>query len=152
MAGILAASSAAVAAPLQIDRIDRHVQTGEGSPTLVAMRRFGGRAVHGGARLGFGGRGFGRVHRGQAFGGGFGRGGYYGGGYDGGGAGLIGGLAAGAIIGGAIAAQQPAEADPDQMEPTEAGNEDCSRRFRSYDPASGSYLGYDGLRHACPQV
>lgn len=26
----------------------------------------------------------------------------------------------------------------------------CMQRFRSYDPNSGSYLGYDGLRHACP--
>jgi len=26
----------------------------------------------------------------------------------------------------------------------------CAQRFRSYDPASGTYLGYDGLRHACP--
>jgi hypothetical protein len=26
----------------------------------------------------------------------------------------------------------------------------CSRRFRSYDPASGTYLGYDGRRHPCP--
>lgn len=26
----------------------------------------------------------------------------------------------------------------------------CERRFRSYDPASGTYLGYDGLRHSCP--
>ena len=26
----------------------------------------------------------------------------------------------------------------------------CTQRFRSYDPASGTYLGYDGLRHACP--
>jgi BA14K-like protein len=26
----------------------------------------------------------------------------------------------------------------------------CIRRFRSYDPASGTYLGYDGLRHPCP--
>jgi hypothetical protein len=56
------------------------------------------------------------------------------------GAGVIGGLAAGAIIGGAIAAQQP------------AGNAVayCQSRFRSYDPSSGTYLGYDGLRHACP--
>ena len=32
------------------------------------------------------------------------------------------------------------------------GNDDayCSQRFRSYDPASGTYLGYDGLRHPCP--
>jgi hypothetical protein len=26
----------------------------------------------------------------------------------------------------------------------------CSQRFRSYDPASGTYLGYDGQRHPCP--
>ena len=26
----------------------------------------------------------------------------------------------------------------------------CAQRYRSYDPASGTYLGYDGLRHSCP--
>ncbi len=26
----------------------------------------------------------------------------------------------------------------------------CLSRFRSYDPYSMSYLGYDGLRHSCP--
>jgi hypothetical protein len=26
----------------------------------------------------------------------------------------------------------------------------CQQRFRSYDPASGTYLGFDGLRHPCP--
>jgi hypothetical protein len=26
----------------------------------------------------------------------------------------------------------------------------CQQRFRSYDPASGTYLGYDGIRHPCP--
>jgi hypothetical protein len=26
----------------------------------------------------------------------------------------------------------------------------CMRRFRSYDPRSGTYLGFDGLRHPCP--
>jgi hypothetical protein len=26
----------------------------------------------------------------------------------------------------------------------------CSRRFKSYDPSSGTYLGYDGERHPCP--
>lgn len=26
----------------------------------------------------------------------------------------------------------------------------CARRFKSYDPASGTYLGYDGKRHPCP--
>ncbi len=26
----------------------------------------------------------------------------------------------------------------------------CMQRYRSYDPASGTFLGYDGLRHPCP--
>jgi hypothetical protein len=53
---------------------------------------------------------------------------------------LIGGLAAGAIIGGAIAAGQAQQQNAAY----------CSRRFRSYDPQSGTYLGNDGRRHPCP--
>lgn len=26
----------------------------------------------------------------------------------------------------------------------------CAGRFRTYDPASGTYMGYDGMRHPCP--
>jgi len=26
----------------------------------------------------------------------------------------------------------------------------CSSHFRSYDPATGTYLGHDGVRHPCP--
>jgi hypothetical protein len=26
----------------------------------------------------------------------------------------------------------------------------CLSRFKSYDPSSGTYLGYDGYRHPCP--
>lgn len=26
----------------------------------------------------------------------------------------------------------------------------CAQRYRSYDPATGTYLGYDGQRHPCP--
>jgi len=26
----------------------------------------------------------------------------------------------------------------------------CMRRYRSYDPRSGTYVGYDGYRHSCP--
>jgi hypothetical protein len=26
----------------------------------------------------------------------------------------------------------------------------CMQRYRSYDPESGTYLGYDGYRHPCP--
>src|ERR1700682_4297891 len=25
----------------------------------------------------------------------------------------------------------------------------CAKRYRSYDPGSGAFLGYDGTRHAC---
>jgi len=44
---------------------------------------------------------------------------------------------------------------PDYVEPVrdEAYGEDwivsCKQRYRSFDPASGTYLGYDGYRHDC---
>ena len=77
------------------------------------------------------------------------------GGWGGGGA-VIGGLAAGAIIGGALAAQRPYygsghvyyEAEHGYVGGDAAGY--CMQRFKSYDPASGTYLGYDGYRHPCP--
>lgn len=59
----------------------------------------------------------------------------------GGGAAVLGGLAAGAIIGGAIASSQ-AQANQNAAY--------CAQRFRSYDPASGTYLASDGYRRACP--
>lgn len=68
-------------------------------------------------------------------------------------AGVIGGLAAGALIGGAIAAQQaPVYAAPAPVyaAPDADGVAYCMQRFQSYDPQSGTYLGYDGLRHPCP--
>ena len=60
--------------------------------------------------------------------------------YYGSGAAVLGGLAAGAVIGGAIANSQ-GRANADAY---------CSQRYRSYDPGSGTYLGYDGMRHPCP--
>jgi hypothetical protein len=81
-------------------------------------------------------------------------------------------LATGALIGGAIASQNydaGAYPDPDYGPGPVYGEEDpgyievapqvadegdttayCERTFRSYDPASGTYLGYDGIRHPCP--
>lgn len=67
--------------------------------------------------------------------------GYGGGGGYGTGAAVLGGLAAGAIIGGAIASSQAQAANAQAY---------CAQRFRSYDPASGTYLGTDGYRHPCP--
>jgi hypothetical protein len=54
----------------------------------------------------------------------------------------IAGLAAGAIIGGAIASQSAPRYD--------GAIQYCIDRFKSYDIASQTYLGYDGLRHSCP--
>src|SRR5438552_10897262 len=30
-----------------------------------------------------------------------------------------------------------------------ANSTSCAQRYRSYDPASGTFLGFDGRRHAC---
>lgn len=88
---------------------------------------------------------YGGYDRGYGYGGGYRRG--YGGGYRRGGGGegaaIIGGLAAGAIIGGAIAASQANQAG-------QRNASYCAQRYRSYDPASGTYLNNDGNRYACP--
>jgi BA14K-like protein len=87
------------------------------------------------------------------------RGGYRRGGW--GGAGLGVGLAAGALLGGAIAAGAANGpyygpgyySEPVVVEPGYAGGDAvsyCMQRFKSYDPGSGTYLGYDGLRHPYP--
>jgi hypothetical protein len=78
------------------------------------------------------------------------------------------GLAAGAVVGGAIAASQygyggygygygqgPGYYGYDSGYSTgyTSGGQDagyCAQRYRSYDPASGTYLGNDGRRHPCP--
>jgi hypothetical protein len=61
----------------------------------------------------------------------------------------IAGLAAGALIGGAIASQQ-AQAAPTYVVPDQNAVAYCAQRYRSYDPASGTYVGYDGVRRSCP--
>jgi BA14K-like protein len=88
------------------------------------------------------------------------------------------GIAAGAIVGGALLAPRyygprpyyygsgpyyapgpyyadpgPYYADPGAYPADPTGGDPvayCMQRFRSYDPRSGTYLGYDGLRHPCP--
>jgi len=100
-------------------------------------------------------------HHGGSHHGGFHHGGFYRGGA------AIAGLAAGALIGGAIANsyyrgpayygggpyayEGPVYGGP-QLYAQAPGGADasCAARFRSYDPASGTYLGYDGVRHPCP--
>jgi len=53
----------------------------------------------------------------------------------------LGALAAGAIIGSAIANSQARASNSEAY---------CEQKYKSYDPASGTYLGYDGDRHPCP--
>jgi len=72
------------------------------------------------------------------------------------------GLAAGALIGAGIAASRPYYYSPyyygpayygpgyDGPPPPNDAAAYCMQRYRSYDPASGTFLGYDGLRHPCP--
>lgn len=113
------------------------------------------------ARGGGGHGGGGHWAGGGHWGGGHWRGGGWGGrNYYRGGA-YLGGLAAGAVIGGALAAPYGYYGGPYAYEPdydygpgvyAQPDRDDayCAQRFRSYDPASGTYLGYDGLRHPCP--
>jgi hypothetical protein len=78
----------------------------------------------------------------------------------------------GALIGGAIASQSygyyggpgyyaPGYYDDQYYDdsaavavaPGPVGGDDvayCMQTYQSYDPASGTYLGFDGLRHPCP--
>ncbi len=49
----------------------------------------------------------------------------------------------------AVAYDQPAVGVIEQPAGIDAAGY-CAQRFRSYDPASGTYLGFDGLRHPCP--
>ena len=80
-------------------------------------------------------------------------------GHGGSGAGIAAGIIGGAILGGIIASQPYYYGPGYYYGPPPgyyygpAGGGDwyayCSRRYRSFDPASGTYLGYDGLRHPC---
>ena len=77
-------------------------------------------------------------------------GGYRGGfgGYRGFGVGpaIIGGL----VLGGIIASQRPYYGYPGYYGYSGNSVGYCMSRFKSYDPNSGTYLGYDGYRHPCP--
>lgn len=86
--------------------------------------------------------------------------------------GWIPGAVAGAVVGGAIAANSYAyyggpgyydygpdyyadntyyDAGPEVAVVQGGGDPSyCAQRYRSWDPATGTYLGYDGQRHPCP--
>ena len=60
------------------------------------------------------------------------------------------GLAAGAMLGGALSQQQqqPAPSYGTPAYPRDSNY--CASRFRSYNPQTGTYRGYDGRDHPCP--
>jgi hypothetical protein len=76
------------------------------------------------------------------------------------------GFLGGAIAGGALAAPYyygygpyygpyyypPAAYGPGYPAPGYGGNAAayCASRYKSYDPSTGTFLGYDGARHPCP--
>jgi len=72
----------------------------------------------------------------------------------------LGGFAAGALLGSAFAGpsyyydDEPGygyyEGPEVYAGPGPGAEAYCEQRYRSYDPASGTYLGYDGMRHPCP--
>jgi hypothetical protein len=62
----------------------------------------------------------------------------------------LGGFAAGALIGSALAPRPAYPVYGAAPYPTAGEVAYCEQRFKSYDPASGTYLGYDGNRHPCP--
>lgn len=74
-------------------------------------------------------------------------GGYH---HHGGGGGAIAGFAAGALLGGVLASQRPYYYGGGPYAYGGDAEQYCLARFKSYDPRSGTYLGYDGYRHPCP--
>lgn len=131
----LAAPASAQTAAAPVSELAAALQTGELNASYAQYRdgyrggpRYVERRYYAPRRYGYEPRGYYRRDRGNALA-----------------AGAL-GLATGAIIGGAIAQSQA------QAAPVYGGNTAsyCAQRYRSYDPASGTYLGYDGLRHPCP--
>ncbi len=63
----------------------------------------------------------------------------------------VAGLAAGALIAGAIAnqaqAQPAAPPPPGTVDPQMAAY--CARKYRSYDPATGTFMANNGMRYVC---
>lgn len=136
MAGTPAMATPASAVPAATALLNGDLPTG-----FTQYRRFGGYGYGRGYGRGYGYRGYG--HRGYGYRRGPGVGAAVGAG--------VAGLAAGAILGGAIANSQ-ARAAPVVVQ----GGADaetvaaCARRFKSYDPASGTYLSSAGVRRSCP--
>jgi hypothetical protein len=135
LAGGFALAAPAAAAPLAPAQAS--IATA-GSTNLVEQVQY--RRYYG-PRYGYYGRGY-RYNRGAAVGAGIA-------------AGALGALAAGALLapGPVYAAPPPpvyVAPAPAYVEPDADAIAYCSRRFRSYDPSTGTYIGSGGVVRACP--
>ena len=162
---VAAAMALALPIALPSESFAQHMRGGGGGARVGGGGGGGGVAINGGGVRGPVAGGWNGGVRGPAYAGGNWGGGYrrhYGGG------GFYPGLVAGAVVGGALAnsyayygspgyAYAPGYYDDGYYdEGTVAvvpGGDDpasCAQRYRSYDPASQTYLGYDGQRYPCP--
>jgi hypothetical protein len=166
-------TAAVMALVLPTASFAQHPHGGRGAGGVHVGGGGGGPRMGGAPAMRFGGGGGAPVaHFNGGGGGGVYRGGYAGGYRRGGGGGFIPGAVAGALIGGAIASQSygyyggpgyvyaPGYYDNQYyddgavaVESAPVGDDAvayCMQTYRSYDPQSGTYLGYDGYRHPCP--
>ncbi len=143
LGGILLLAPAAFAGPVIPGNV---AMTDDGLLTQVQLRAGrGGRGVVAGGRVTRGGGAF-RGGGGIVRGGGGRRGGR-------GFGNAIGAGAAIGILGGVLGAIASQPQGPVYVEPGYGGEDAvqyCMRRFRSYNPRTGTYRGYDGRLYACP--
>ena len=64
-------------------------------------------------------------------------------------AGLIAGIVLGFVLGAAVVDSQQHQDNAQGRRRDRDWNDNCARRYRSFDPYSGTFLGTDGLRHYC---
>jgi BA14K-like protein len=154
-AGMLLAALSATSASAQVARLDAGLSVGNDAMTNVQYRRYGYRG--GGAAIGAGVAG---LAVGAIVGGAIAAqaapqygGGYYteapGYGAPGYGAPGYGAPGYGAPVYGAPRSESPVYGTGAYAS-TDDAQSYCARRYRSYDPASGTYLNNDGNRYPCP--
>jgi hypothetical protein len=154
-AGMLLAALSATSASAQVARLDAGLSAGNDAMTNVQYRRYGYRG--GGAAIGAGVAG---LAVGAIVGGAIAAqtapqygGGYYSEAPDYGAPGY-GAPGYGAPVYGAPVYGAPRSESPVYGTGAYASSDDghsyCARRYRSYDPASGTYLNNDGNRYPCP--
>lgn len=140
LAGGFALATPAAAAPLAPAQASVATAGSTNLVEQVQYRRYYGPRY--GYRGGYYGRGY-RYNRGAAVGAGIA-------------AGALGALAAGALLAPGPVYAEPvpppvyAAPRPVYVEPDADAIAYCSRRFRSYDPSTGTYIGSGGVVRACP--